>query len=44
MKLLLKRSPAACLLPRKRGIGINKIASKLGIGVSVVQRVLSGNP
>jgi DNA invertase Pin-like site-specific DNA recombinase len=29
---------------RKRGIGINKIASKLGIGVSVVQRVLSGNP
>jgi DNA invertase Pin-like site-specific DNA recombinase len=24
---------------RKRGIGINKIASKLGIGVSVVQRV-----
>jgi DNA invertase Pin-like site-specific DNA recombinase len=29
---------------RKRGVGINKIASKLGIGVSVVQRVLSGNP
>jgi hypothetical protein len=29
---------------RKRGIGINKIASKLGIGVSVVQRVLSGKP
>jgi len=26
---------------RKRGIGINKIASQLGIGVSVVQRVLS---
>jgi hypothetical protein len=30
--------------PRKRGIGINKIASKLGVGVSVVQRVLSDNP
>jgi DNA invertase Pin-like site-specific DNA recombinase len=28
---------------RKRGIGINKIASQLGIGVSVVQRVLSAN-
>jgi DNA invertase Pin-like site-specific DNA recombinase len=26
---------------RKRGIGINKIASQLGIGVSVVQRVLN---
>ena len=29
---------------RKQGIGINKIASKLSIGVSVVQRVLSSNP
>jgi hypothetical protein len=26
---------------RKRGLGINKIARKLGIGVSVVQRVVS---
>ena len=24
------------------GVGINKIASKLGIGVSVVQRIVSG--
>ena len=38
-----KRLATICKL-RKRGIGINKIASKLGIGVSVVQRVLSGNP
>lgn len=28
---------------RKRGVGINKIASKLGIGVSVVQRIVSTN-
>jgi DNA invertase Pin-like site-specific DNA recombinase len=27
---------------RKQGVGINKIARKLGIGVSVVQRVVSG--
>jgi hypothetical protein len=27
---------------RKQGVGINKIARKLGIGVSVVQRVIHG--
>jgi DNA invertase Pin-like site-specific DNA recombinase len=27
---------------RKQGVGINKIARKLGIGVSVVQRIVSG--
>jgi hypothetical protein len=27
---------------RKHGAGINKIARKLGIGVSVVQRVVAG--
>ena len=27
---------------RKQGVGINKIARKLGIGVSVVQRIISG--
>ena len=29
---------------RKQGIGINKIARKLGIGVSVVQRIVSADP
>jgi DNA invertase Pin-like site-specific DNA recombinase len=28
---------------RKQGVGINKIARKLGIGVSVVQRIVSAN-
>jgi hypothetical protein len=28
---------------RKQGVDINKIARKLGIGVSVVQRVVSAN-
>ena len=27
---------------RKHGAGINKVAGKLGIGVSVVQRVVAG--
>ena len=27
---------------RKHGVGINKIACKLGIGVSVVQRAVAG--
>lgn len=27
---------------RKQGVGINKIARKLGIGVSVVQRISAG--
>jgi DNA invertase Pin-like site-specific DNA recombinase len=28
---------------RQQGLGINKIAAKLGIGVSAVQRIVSGN-
>jgi hypothetical protein len=36
-------APAAIRKLRKKGVGINKIARTLGIGVRVVQRIVSAN-
>jgi hypothetical protein len=38
---LIKKRFAAIRKLRKQGVGINKTTSKLGIGVSVAQRIVS---